>query len=180
MAIANPIIANYKPFYIQFGNGNAKDTLQEWGFIAKTNPFPALPNPKDPYKNEWLDENGDEEFVAQMRYQSFEFTVDFYIRAQTTVVLGAVTETAESVVRTSMSNFFNAVKNGDFKIYDSYTGLGRQNVRYAGFEEDKFVSRRVDGADRSQDWAMCIFKIKFKVNDPVKFCKLVNGQIVAI
>lgn len=176
----NPTIVNYKPFYIQYGNNaTASNTLTTWGLIAKSNPYPALPSPKDPYKNDWLDENGDEEYTTNMKYQSFEFSVDFCIRAKNTMSGNNVTQTAEETIRTNMATFFTAIKSGEFKIYDSYTGLGRQKVRYAGFEEDAFISRRGDGG-RAYDFAYCCFKVKFKVNDPLTFMKLQNNAIVAI
>lgn len=179
--LANPIITNYKPFYIQYGdNTTATDTRSEWGMIAKVNPFPALPTPKEPYSNKWLDENGVEEYTDEMFYDSFEFAVSFYIRARSTVVDNVVTETSTETIRKNMNNFFNAIKKGSFMIYDSYTGLGRRDVRYAGFAEEEFKSRREDGTDRSEDWAYTIFKITFKVNDPITFMTLRNGAIVEI
>lgn len=163
MAIVNPNISGYKPFYIQIGN-NCYDTLTQWGFIAKSNPYPALPDPKEPYKNEWLDANGDDEYATSLYYQSFEFEVGFYIRANG--------ETPEADIRTKMSTFFNAIKDGEFKVYDSFTGIGRQKVRYAGFKEDKFES---DG-----QYTRCFFSVTFKVNDPVTFMKYQDGSIVAV
>ena len=57
MPIVDIPIANYKPFYIQYGElTTAKDTKAEWGMVAKTNPYPLLPTPKDTYNNDWKDE----------------------------------------------------------------------------------------------------------------------------
>lgn len=159
MAISNPDISNYKPFYIQVGNV-CYDTKSQWGFIAKTNPYPALPTPKDPYKNDWPDENGDDEYVTHLYYESFEFDVQFYIRA-----------TDVETIRASLADFFATIQNGEFSVYDSATGLGRRKVRYAGFAEER-------AAIMDKDFARCIFTITFKVNDPVTFMTYYNGSIV--
>ena len=65
----------------------------------------------------------------------------------------------------------DTIKEGEFKVYDSATGLGRRKVRYAGFTEER-------AAIMDKDFARCIFTITFKVNDPVTFMTYYNGSIV--
>lgn len=155
MAINNPTITNYKPLYIQKGT-NCYDTRTQWGLISKTNPYPMLPNPKDVYSIDWKDENGEDEFVTTIKYQPIEFSVQFFIRAKK-----VNNDNPAADIRTNMAAFFNIIKDGEFSLYDSYTAIGRQKVRYAGYEEDSF---EVNG-----DYARCIFTIKFKANDPTTF-----------
>ncbi len=163
-----PFISNYKPFYIQAASDtSAKDTRTEWGLVAKANPYPALPTPKDPYKNEWQDENGDDEYVASLHYDSFTFDVKFYVKAY-----AETGKSAAEVLRGQMSAFFSHIRDGEFKVYDSYTGLGRKKVRYAGYDEEEFKAR--------DDWARLIFTVTFKVNDPVTFMTLSDGVITEI
>lgn len=163
--VSNPTIPNYKPFYIQYGsNLTASDTNATWGLLAKSNPFPALPNPKAPYNNDWKGEDGDDEYNTSLKYEAFTFDVSFYIRTKG--------DNASAKIRTQLSTFFTAIKDGEFKIYDSYTALGRQKVRYAGFREESFRERR--------NTAVCIFSVSFKVNDPTTFMKLNNGAIVTV
>ncbi len=160
-----PFINNYKPFYIQTdADATAVDTMQRWGLVAKTNPYPAFPTPKEPYKNEWKDEDGDDEYTAQIYYESFTFEVQFFIKAYAETDKSAV-----AVLRGQMSDFFEHIRHGEFKVYDSYTGLGRQKVRYAGYEEGEFKAR--------DDWARLIFTVTFKVNDPATFLTLSDGSI---
>lgn len=163
MSLNNPTIPNYKPFYIQKG-GNCYDTKEQWGMVAKSNPFPALPTPKTPYSNNWKDENGDDEYLDSMAYQSFEFDVQFYIRTR-----GA---NSAAEIRTKMNELFQFIREGELLVFDSYTSLGRKKVRYAGFKEDSFVSRGIG----SDSWARCIFTITFKVNDPVTFVTYDNAS----
>lgn len=158
MAINNPNIPDYKPFYIQKG-GSCFDTREQWGFLTKSNPFPAMPNPKTPYSNNWKDAHGDDDFVEEMFYESFTFDVQFYIRTN-----GA---DAADEIRQKMAQFFSFIKDGYLEVYDSYTALGRRKVRYDGYKEDTFKSR----GKGSDAWAICIFSVTFKVNDPVTFMK---------
>lgn len=158
-----PEIIDYKPFYIQTdADSNAIDTLN-WGLVAKTNPFPAMPSPKEPYKNEWLDEHGDDEYVEKMYYEAFEFDVTFYIKAKGD-------EAARDIV-TQVNSFFDRIKQGEFLIYDSYTGIGRRKVRYAGFKEEEYKS--------GQGWTRAIFTVTFKVNDPITRVIYEGGRLVA-
>lgn len=163
-----PNISDYKPFYIQTDvDLKALDTAKEWGMVAKTNPYPAFPEPKEPYKNDFRDENGDDEYTHKIHYQSFTFEVDFYIKTYATP-----RKTAVDVLQSQMFSFFSKVRNGQFKVYDAYTGLGRQKVRYGGYEE-------IDGGFRARDnWARLIFKVTFKVNDPITAMRLSNDSIV--
>ncbi|MFA6717704.1 MAG: hypothetical protein WCS15_01355 [Prevotella sp.] len=162
-----PDIKDYKPFYIQTeSDAQAIDTSAQWGMVALTNPYPVLPSPKDTYVNDWKDENGDDEYNTNLYYSSFKFSVKFYIKTVDTEVL------AIESLRTQMQAFFNKIKNGEFKIYDSASGLGRKEVRYAGYTEEGF--KLGDG------WARDMFTIDFKVNDPITLMKLANNVITEV
>ena len=157
-----PDIIDYKPFYIQTdADGSAVDTT-EWGLVAKSTPFPILPTPKEVYYNEWLDEDGDDEYNAEMAYESFEFEVAFYVKT-----LG---EDAEKTLVDQVEDFFSKIRQGEFMVYDSYTGLGRRGVRYAGYSEDSFK--------RTANWARAIFSVTFKVNDPITRIVLSDGKLI--
>ena len=161
-----PKISNYKPFYIQTGSDSvAKDTT-EWGLIAKTNPYPLLPEPKELYKNDWNDEHGEDEYVDHIYYKSITFEVSFYIKAY-----DSAEEGAEEIIRKQVESFFSKIKQGEFSIYDSYNGIGRRKVRYAGYKEEEFKKR--------EDWARAIFTISFKVNDPITRMIIRNGIIIS-
>ena len=164
-----PNIKNYKPFYIQCeGDTAAIDTATQWGLVAKTNPYPAMPEPKEVYSNSFYDEDGDDEYNAEMHYEGFTFDVGFFVKAY-----ASSSQSAVSVLRSQMAAFFEHIKNGEFKVYDSYTGLGRQKVRYAGYSEE-------DGGFKARDdWARLVFTVTFKVNDPVTLVTLSNGSLIA-
>lgn len=179
-----PHITDYKPFYIQRTqmqtsdegeeievdvDATALDTSVQWGLVAKANPYPALPTPKTPYSNSFNDENGDDEYLDAVRYQSFEFEVEFYVKAFSTA-----TSSAADVLRQQVQSFFNHIKTGEFKVYDAYTGLGRRKARYAGYKESD------GGYVMRDDWARLIFTVTFKVNDPITAMTLSDGVIVKI
>lgn len=160
-------ISNYKPFYIQYGNNpTATDTREEWGMIAQVNPYPLMPNPKQCYNNDWKDEDGDDEYNEVMHYEAFEMEVQFYLKAVATTTRSAAAE-----LKTLVDSFFDAVKQGEFKVYDSYTECGFQKVRYAGYSTEEYKSRG--------NWARVQFIVKFKVNDPTTRMTMNNSSIVA-
>lgn len=148
------IISGYKPFYIQRVNSTTVvDTREEWGLVAKSNPFPALPNPKEPYANNWLDEDGLDEYNASMYYEPIEYDVSFYVKTYASGGTSAV-----EVLRTWLGDFFAYVRDGEFRTFDSYTGIGYRKVRYNGYSEDYFRAR--------DTWAAATITVKFKANDP--------------
>lgn len=164
-----PEIVNYQPFYIQTAADSVAISTTEWGLVAKSSPFPILPKPKEVYKNDWHDENGDDEYLSSVWYESFEFSVTFYIKTYSTE-----DASAEVVMRQQIESFFHKIKNGEFMIYDSYNGLGRKSVRYAGFDESSFKRSLIS----KKDWARAIFSLTFKVNDPITRIILKNGKLV--
>lgn len=146
---ANEILINgYKPFLIQKGSDAVKDSNSEWGIVVKSFPYSLLPTPKEPIKNEWHDQHGDDEYNAEIYYEAYEIEVDFYAKALNNTTL-----------LNNIRAFFNYIKVGEFKIFDTYTGIGRQKVRYAGYAQDSYKN--------NNNGARLLFKIKFKVNDPI-------------
>lgn len=161
-----PFINDYKPFYIQTDADTAAvDTASSFGMVAKSNPYPLLPNPKDAYNNEWKDEDGDDEYTTKMYYEAFEFEVSFYVKAY-----ASGTVSGEEALRSQVDSFFAKVRDGEFMTYDAYTGVGYRRVRYAGYKEESFLRR--DG------WARAIFTVTFKVNSPTSRTAYSGGSIV--
>lgn len=160
-----PDILGYKPFFIQTAeDSSALDTAKEWGLIAKTNPFPALPTAKSPFSVDFKDEHGVEEYTQKIWYDSFDYEMKFYIK---TVPYNGITPI--ELLNSQLHSFFEKIRDGEFKIYDSYTGLGWQSVRYDSFSEESVKI--------TDDFARAIFSIKFKVNDPVSAMYMADGVI---
>lgn len=166
-----PDILGYKPFYIQTEDDSfAVDTAAAWGLVAKSNPAPMLPSPKEPYKNDFKDENGDDEYCGNIFYEAFTFTVQFYVKAFADPVTNT---TAEAVLNDQVRRFFEKIASGEFRVFDSYTGIGYKSVRYAGCDNDSIEYKARD------NWATMIIEIEFKVNDPVTRMRLVAGKLIA-
>ena len=167
MPIYIPAIHGYKPFYIQAtGDLTAWDTTT-YGLVAQTQPFPDNCEVKDPYKNDWLDENGDEEYVAAMRRKAFEFTVKFYIKAFP--VTGTNPKSAIAVLNGLRDTFRAKLIPGEFKVWDSWQEKGFQHVR--------FVKDSVEDREITDDSAWMIFSVTFKVNDPSTAMKFSSNSI---
>lgn len=161
-------IVQYKPFLIQTASdGEAWDT-RAYGLIAKSEPAPYLPDAKEVYNNDWHDEDGDDEYNIEMHYEAIEFEVQFFVRT--------VGEDCESELRQWMSDFFAKVRHGEFKTYDTYTGIGYQGVRYVSYKEDEYKARVTPG-DSTRNWAQLICTVTFKANDPTTTMVYNHGQI---
>ena len=163
-----PIISNYKPFYIQAASDAAAWDTRDYGLLAQTQPFPEGIEVKEPYKNDWHDEHGDDEYVAQMYFQAFEYTVKFYIKAYP----DATNHKSAVAVLNGLRNQFRAkLVPGEFKIWDSWQERGYQKVRYV---KDVVETREVN-----DDEAWMIFAVTFKVNDPATAVSFSNNVISA-
>lgn len=161
-----PSIHGYKPFYIQTeSDAQAWDTTT-YGLVAQTQPFPDNCEVKEPYKNDWHDEHGDDEYVAQMYKKSFELTVKFYIKAYSYQGSSALYQ-----LQALKTQFRSKLIPGEFKIYDSWQEKGFQGVR--------FVKDQVETREITDDVAWMIFSVTFKINDPYTYVWMENNQIVS-
>jgi hypothetical protein len=162
-----PDISNYQPFYIMTDADTAAiDLKSQWGIIVKSNPDAALPKAKEPYKNEWLDEDGDDEYNKEMHYEAMEISIGIYLSCK-----GATQPESEAELRQVKREFFNKIRNGEFKIYDSALQNGYRKVRYVS---EKIERKIWHNAPRYTE----ISTITLKVNDPITQIKLANNQLV--
>ena len=162
-----PSISNYKPFYIQAASDATAWDTTTYGMVAQTQPFPDNCEVKEPYKNDWFDENGDDEYTAAMRRKAFEFTVKFYVK--TYPVTGQNAQSAVSVLNAQRKSFRDKLIPGEFKIWDSWQERGFQKVR--------FVKDDVETREVTDEYAWMIFSVTFKVNDPSTAVSFSNNVI---
>lgn len=152
---------SYESEYARVEDGLFVFDSREFGLIAKTNPYPIFPDAKEPYKNEWKELSGDEEYIAPdgLRFKPIEFSLGLYIKARRQPMSSL---SASDIVKAQVRSFLTAItKCGTFKMYDGYTAIGFDSVRYVGFSLDSFVAR--------DEWARAIYSIKLKVSDPTKY-----------
>lgn len=162
-----PTIRDYKPFYIQAASDATAWDTRTYGIVAQSQPFPEVYEVKEPYGNNWHDENGDDEYVAAMKVKSFEHTIKFYIKA-----LPATGKTAIGVLNGLRDQFRAKLIPGEFKIWDSWQERGYTKVR--------FVKESVETRVISDEAAWMIFSVTFKVNDPTTRVSYSNGVISAL
>lgn len=170
MALFVPPISDYKPFYIQFATGAAKNILTEYSVVIKAHDYPSAFRAKEPYKNQWKDENGDEEYISPdgLFVEAFTFKLECAMFAR-----GASEAAAIEDLKTGIRAFQNALKGGFFKTYDAWTGFGFQDVRLV-----EFPTPSENAYSSWDDATRVIFSVTVKVNDPVTLMKLQNGSIV--
>lgn len=162
-----PSIDNYHPFYIQTGSDATAWDTTTYGLVAQSQPFPDNCEVKEPYKNDWFDENGDDEYVAAMFRKAFEYSVKFYIKAYP--VTGSGAKSAIENLNELRTAFRGKLIPGEFKIWDSWQGRGFQKVR--------FVKDEVDVREVTDEYAWMIFTVVFKVNDPSTSVTFTNNTI---
>lgn len=162
-----PDIRNYKPFYIETVNDNYAWDTTTYGMVAQTQPFPASFEVKEPYKNNWLDENGDDEYVPYtLPLKAFEYTVKFFVKT-----LSTDGSTPIEKLNYQVNNFLNKMIGFEFKIWDSWQERGFQKVR--------FVKSVVEERDITDESAWMIFSVTLKVNDPATAVTLSSNHITA-
>ena len=123
---------------------------QSFGVKVKHIPFKIFPDLKDLHSVSFHDEDGDDEFIPEVpRFKAYEMECEFFYKG--------LHGTANSEIKRFLTYL---AMDGAFSIYDTYTGIGRTNVRYVSYSED--VLYRRDGEDDA-----VVFKVTLKVNDPI-------------
>lgn len=171
MAIYLPTIRNYAPFYIQReADSSAIDIRTTYGVIIMVHEYPSKRKVKTPYKNDWKDRDGDDEWNNVLQYEAFDIKAKCVIFTQ-----DPDSDAARSELRTAVWAFQESIRDGEFKIYDSWTKYGFQKVRLDEFQE-------IGDGDFDERFGRCrlIFTISFKVNDPITRMTLSDGSIVEV
>lgn len=171
MAIYVPDIRDYAPFYIQrAGDTNAIDVLSAYGIVVKDSGYPMQRKVKAPYKNEWKDRNGDDEWNTVLSYEAFEYTFECAIFSK-----NADSQTARQELKNAVRAFQNAIKNGEFKFWSAWSRFGFQKVRV-----DEFHDPGSSGFSEFEGHCRLIFRFTVKVNDPVTDMTFSNNKIVEV
>lgn len=144
-------MSNYKPFLIQkLADKSPVRDSKDWGIWIKSVPFKIFPDMKEIPSRDWLDEHGDEEYIpTQPYYKAYEMECEF-------VYIGAY-ESANAQIRSFLTYL---AENGMFKLYDTYSKIGRTNVRYMSYSNDALYRK-----EGNED--IVLFKVTLKINDPI-------------
>ena len=147
----------YKGIYFQKEKENSlvKESVSDFGIWCKDFPFKIHGEAKELANTEWAGKDGDDEFIPDViRLKSYEISVEFAYKGEF--------ETANKKI----NDFLNYLTGRDgsgasLKVYDSFSGIGRQNVRFMSVSQDGEYTRNKSEGD------IFLFKVTFKVNDPV-------------
>ena len=130
------------------------DTLDNWGIVCKEFPFKLYGEAKELPSHDWKDEDGDDEYIpSELPIASYEVEVKFAYKG--------VMDSANANIKGFLDYLTGRDGSGaELMVYDTYTKIGRQNVRFVSVGDDVFY-RQEEGGD------VVVFSVTFKVNDPV-------------
>lgn len=147
-----------KPYAIFFkkmsDDALAVDTFDRWGIVCKEFPFKLYGEAKELPSHDWKDEDGDDEYVPdELKIASYEMDVEFVYKGEM--------NTANTNIKDFLDYLTGRGGTGaELMVYDTYTKIGRQHVRFVKVDDDVFW--RSEG---NED--VVVFVVTFKVNDPV-------------
>lgn len=176
----------WQNFYIQKGGQNetAKESVATWGMFCKDIPFKVIDKVKEPAKRTWNDEHGDDEYIGTngLYLEAYEIEVEFGCKKMSSSTFGTVTDVQDKV-----KTFIEFLRTaGLFKMYSAYTRIGRKDVRLVSVGDNaKWVSKgEWQTVNNTRTFVVTeeylVFKVKFKVNDPMTYITYNNGQLSAV
>lgn len=159
MAIYNPPLRSYAPFYIMWVNSlqGAIDIRSRYGVTILVHEYPAKMAPKDVYTIDWKDRNGDDEYgPVSWKAISIKLKCAVFSDAEDK-------DAAREEIRDAVRTFREALTPSmGLWIYDDWTKYGFKGVRLEEFPEIGEGDFRVfEGLCR------LIFTVTLKINDPL-------------
>ena len=136
------------------------NTETAFGMVASEIPFHFAGDVKEPYKNDWHDEDGVETYLSDegLFFNAYDMEVTFLYKGQQNSFSGNLRDFLD----------FLSGKDGDgarLTIYDTYNNVGRNDVYFKSISPDVFVKQNVSNNANGQEIAS--FKVTFNVGDPV-------------
>lgn len=165
---------NYERVYIRkskkSSGGKLKtyDTIDDFKIYCKDIPFKLYSDVKDVYSNDWVDEDGIEEYTPEdygLKFKSYSIDVEWAYKG------------TKGSANTYIKKFLNYLSGKDgsgvmMSMYCTWTKIGRQNVRLEKIGDTATFLRDTDNGD------IVIFKTTFKVGDPVTDITLTYNHII--
>lgn len=169
MAIFVPPLSKYAPFYIQRASDASAINIQTaYGVTILVGEYPSKRKVKQPYKNDWKDQHGDDEYTDHLFYEAFTLALQCCILTNE-----ADSTSSRQEIKRQIRSFEDFLSEGEFKIYDDWTKYGFQKVRI-----DEFSQIGAGDFDNFDGHCRLIFSMVLKVNDPMTDMVLSGNQIV--
>ena len=137
--------------------GSVIDTQKEYHVVCQEFPFKMMPETKELAKREWYDEHGDDVFIPSdgLKFKAYDLEVKF-------IYVGT-----EDTMQGNIGNFIRFLYGLNYggspllAVYDEYTKTGRRGIYVEGVDNDLFAY------DDANVHVVAVFKVKFRVTDPV-------------
>lgn len=132
-----------------------KETIDDFSIFLKDAPFKPFPEAKELYSNDWHDEDGLDEYIPDvLKMASYTIPLEFAYKGPK--------DSAYGVIKTFIDYLTGRDGSGaEMSFYSTYLGFGRRCVRFVSIDDSAELVR--DGVDGD----ILIFKVTFKVNDPI-------------
>ncbi len=128
-------------FFIQKGNDPAKDIFAEWGIVVNaTRGLMELPNLKNPFSRDWVEEQGVEEYIPDIAVFSgkeVEIDITYYGMAGQRQFRNFI----KYLVTPKPGQFAQEPRSGVFQFFSPYRNTGAR-LRYMGMSFSKEKYRR--------------------------------------
>lgn len=145
-------IADYKGFYLQKGNDTVKESNAEWNILVQKFDWKmGILKPKPYSETNWPDKNGKDAFIPnELTFESNKIKLTF-------LYMGSF-----GTFYTKLTEFQTYLKmGGSFKMYDKFSGIGRQNIKWVDSDAPTMISSNSLEGDKFT------FALTFEVDDPV-------------
>lgn len=133
-----------------------KEVVSDFGIYCKNIPFKMFGDVKEPYSNDWIDEDGEEEYLPAggLKWKSYEIEVEWAYK-------GDVNTANKKIL--DFINYLSGRSDGQpsMSIYCTHTGIGRTNVRLVKVADKATLVRDENNGD------IVLFTTTLKVCDPV-------------
>lgn len=121
---------------------------------------------KEPYKNEWHDEHGDDEYIPdELMMEAYELELTIGCKFTPNNATPSIIPTSVSKEIKKLINYFKC--GGEFMFLIPDSELGKRNVRFQSYDDDSkmYKQKVVINGNTNYEYVLQ-FKVTLKVNDP--------------
>lgn len=145
-------IENYKGFYLQKETDAVKESNAEWNIVVQKFDWAmGIRKPKEYVSTDWRDQDGKDTFVPQqLKFKANQIKITFLYMGEFMTFWNKYTEFTDYLAG-----------GGDFKMQETFSGIGRQKVRWTDSEAPDMITQNEKEGDKFT------FALTFEIDDPV-------------